>query len=73
MKRLLSIIGARPQFIKAATIIRNTDHYGLRHFIVNTGQHFSKNMSLDFIRELNIGKIDYNLKHTSQLYRMLAS
>ena len=61
MKKLFSIIGARPQFIKAATITRNARSYDFKHNMVNTGQHFSKNMSLDFIKELDIGKIDYNL------------
>jgi UDP-GlcNAc3NAcA epimerase len=53
--KILTIVGARPQFIKAATVsraIRETD--GLSEVMVHTGQHFDADMSDVFFEELNI-------------------
>jgi UDP-GlcNAc3NAcA epimerase len=53
--KILSVVGARPQFIKAAAVsraIRDTD--GLEEVIVHTGQHFDDDMSDVFFRELDI-------------------
>ncbi|HBX53153.1 MAG: UDP-N-acetylglucosamine 2-epimerase [Bacteroidetes bacterium RIFOXYA12_FULL_35_11] len=61
--KLITIIGARPQFIKAATvsrIIAATD--GIEEIIVHTGQHYDANMSEIFFEELNIPKPKYNLE-----------
>lgn len=55
MKKLLTIIGARPQFIKASVVskaIAATD--GLQEVIVHTGQHFDANMSDIFFEQLGI-------------------
>ncbi len=60
--RLLSIIGTRPQFIKAAAISRAAKKLKIKHFIVDTGQHYSKNMSFSFVKELEFEQIDYFLK-----------
>jgi len=62
---ILTVIGARPQFIKAATVsrvIRDDPTYAdVRETIVHTGQHFDANMSDIFFDELDIPKPDYNL------------
>jgi UDP-GlcNAc3NAcA epimerase len=60
--RILSIIGARPQFIKAVMVSRELS--GLQEFhesILHTGQHFDDNMSRVFFKELGIPQPDYQL------------
>jgi len=62
MKRIFTVIGARPQFIKAATISRLiADNEALTETLVHTGQHFDDNMSKVFFDELKIPAPDYNL------------
>lgn len=59
---MLTVVGARPQFIKAAMVSRELRKYGgLRDLIIHTGQHYDKNMSDIFFSELGIPKPDYNL------------
>lgn len=61
--KIITIIGDRPQFIKAATVSREIERYGsdITEGIVHTGQHFDDNMSGVFFRELEIPMPDYNL------------
>ena len=81
MIRVLTIIGARPQIIKAAAIsraIRKNFSDRLTEIIVHTGQHYDENMSGVFMQELNIPKEDYNLavgssSHGKQTAMMLES
>lgn len=64
MIRLLAVIGARPQIIKAAAISRaiQTRFAGeVEEHILHTGQHYDANMSEVFFRELGIPEPDYNL------------
>lgn len=62
MHTLLTVIGARPQFIKAGALSRRIQTCeGLREVIVHTGQHYDDNMSDVFFRELNIPKPAYHL------------
>src|SRR5688572_17283819 len=64
MLKLVTIIGARPQIIKAAAIsraIRTHFKDRLREVIVHTGQHYDANMSQVFFGELGIPPEDYNL------------
>lgn len=61
---LLTIIGARPQFIKASALsraIRNHFADRIREVIVHTGQHYDDNMSKVFFDEMEIPLPDYNL------------
>ncbi len=64
MIKIITIIGARPQIIKAAAIsraIRNKFSDQISEIIVHTGQHYDINMSKIFFDELEIPKSDYNL------------
>lgn len=65
MIKILTIIGARPQFIKAAALsraMRNKFSDKLKEVIVHTGQHYDNNMSRVFFEEMEIPKEDYNLQ-----------
>jgi UDP-N-acetylglucosamine 2-epimerase len=75
--KITTIIGARPQFIKAAPVSRAiAEHNRLTEVIIHTGQHFDSDMSDVFFKELNIPKPDYNLginsaSHGAMTGRML--
>jgi UDP-GlcNAc3NAcA epimerase len=57
MKKVLTVVGARPQFVKAAAVSRALAvHGGFREAIVHTGQHFDPGMSDIFFDELEIPK-----------------
>ena len=63
-KKILTIVGARPQFIKASVIsrlINKTYNSEFEEILVNTGQHYDKNMSSIFFDDLKINKANYNL------------
>lgn len=60
--KVVTIVGARPQFIKAATISRAIVKLGqCDEVMIHTGQHFDANMSDVFFQELEIPKPDYHL------------
>jgi UDP-GlcNAc3NAcA epimerase len=59
---ICTIIGARPQFVKAAVVSRALRSIpGVREVLIHTGQHFDANMSQVFFDEMEIPKPDYNL------------
>ena len=60
-KKIVTVVGARPQFIKAATVSRELKKAGFNEVIIHTGQHFDDNMSKIFFDEMEIPKPDYNL------------
>ena len=75
--KIVSIIGARPQFIKAAAVTRALNSIAtIDHVLVHTGQHYDENMSEIFFEELDIPRPDYHLgigsgTHGAQTGRML--
>jgi UDP-GlcNAc3NAcA epimerase len=65
MKKILTVIGARPQIIKSAAfsrVVRTQFPTDLSELIVHTGQHYDENMSAVFFNEMEIPKPDYNLE-----------
>jgi UDP-GlcNAc3NAcA epimerase len=60
-KKIITIVGARPQFIKAATLSRRFKNYDIDEKIVHTGQHFDENMSAVFFKEMEIPQPAYSL------------
>ncbi|MEI7523332.1 MAG: UDP-N-acetylglucosamine 2-epimerase (non-hydrolyzing) [Mariniphaga sp.] len=76
MKKIVTIVGARPQFVKAAVVSRALQNEGIEELMVHTGQHFDANMSEVFFEEMQIPKPKYNLEisnlnHGSMTGRML--
>ena len=80
MIKLLTVIGARPQIIKAAAIsraVKNNFDGQIEEKILHTGQHYDANMSQVFFDELGIPQPDYNLgvgsgSHGVQTAKMIA-
>jgi UDP-GlcNAc3NAcA epimerase len=76
-KKIVTILGARPQFIKAAAVTRQiVKSNDLEEIIVHTGQHYDNNMSQIFFDELDIPKVHYQLgvgsaSHAKQTAEML--
>ena len=60
--KIVTIIGARPQFIKASQISKKLKKISnINEVMIHTGQHYDKNMSDIFFKELSIKKPDYAL------------
>ena len=80
MIKILTVIGARPQIIKAAAIsrtIRKRYSDQVEEKILHTGQHYDQNMSAVFFEELGIPQPDFNLgvgsgKHGEQTAKMIS-
>ena len=73
---VVSIVGARPQFVKAAALSPALRAAGMREVLVHTGQHYDYAMSAAFFEGLNIPAPDVNLQigsasHGAQTGRML--
>jgi UDP-GlcNAc3NAcA epimerase len=59
--KIISIVGTRPQFIKLCLISEKIKQTNIEHHVINTGQHYDKEMSDDVFKVLNIKKPEYNL------------
>jgi UDP-GlcNAc3NAcA epimerase len=79
MKKILTVIGARPQFIKASVVSKALARTGrLAEVMIHTGQHFDANMSDVFFSELSMPAPLYNLgvhggRHGAMTGQMLAA
>ncbi len=78
MKKILSVVGARPNFIKIAPLAKALKKYRkeVRHLLCHTGQHFDERMSEIFFDQLQMPKPDFNLgvgggSHASQTARIM--
>ncbi len=60
MKKICTVVGARPQFIKLAVVSRVL-RKEFQEVLIHTGQHYDHNMSDVFFEEMDIPKPDYNL------------
>jgi len=75
--KILTVVGARPQFVKAAVLSRIiASRDGVEEILVHTGQHYDANMSDIFFEEMEIPKPKYNLdvnslSHGAMTGRML--
>lgn len=76
--KIVTVVGARPQFIKAAALSRAIERENsLREVIVHSGQHYDHNLSGSFFEELDIPRPKYNLgigsaSHNLQISKFLA-
>ena len=61
MSKIISVVGARPNFIKIAPIIEELNRKSIDNILVHTGQHYSAGMSDDFFRDLKLPEPDINL------------
>lgn len=82
--RIVSVVGARPQFVKLAPVCRAIDAHNsasgqpIEHLVIHTGQHYDQDLSDIFFDELEIPKPDVNLEvgsgsHGQQTGQMLSS
>lgn len=76
--KVVSVVGARPQFVKLAAVAQALTDSGLDHVIVHTGQHYDAEMSEVFFADLRIPRPDVNLaigsgSHGVQTGAMLAA
>src|SRR6266568_7150795 len=74
---ILHVVGARPNFMKAAPVLRAIQNAGQKQTLVHTGQHYDVNMSDVFFQELKIPAPDVNLavgsgSHAQQTAEIMA-
>lgn len=75
--KIVTVVGARPQFIKAAMVSRVLKSNGIQEIIIHTGQHYDDNMSKVFFEQMSIPDPQYNLHiqectHGAMTGKMLA-
>ncbi|MFH2108806.1 MAG: UDP-N-acetylglucosamine 2-epimerase (non-hydrolyzing) [Chrysiogenia bacterium] len=78
MKKIISVVGARPNFMKVAALHKAFSRFPqeVRHMICHTGQHFDEKMSAIFFKELDLPKPDFYLgvgsgSHAEQTARIM--
>ena len=60
--KIVTVIGARPQFIKAPMVSKQFSMHGrINEVIIHTGQHFDSNISKIFFKEMQIPQPSFNL------------
>ncbi|MGB9876967.1 MAG: non-hydrolyzing UDP-N-acetylglucosamine 2-epimerase, partial [bacterium] len=86
MIKILTVVGARPNFVKAAPFIKRIQEYNqnfynkrkIKHLLVHTGQHYDYNLSKIFFKELSIPEPDVHLgvgsgTHAEQIAKIMLS
>ena len=73
---IISVVGARPNYMKMAPVISAICDKGLSNYLVHTGQHYDENMSKVFFEELGLPEPDKYLRvgsgsHASQTAKIL--
>lgn len=72
--KIITVVGARPQFVKAAVVSRALQQHGtMQELIVHTGQHYDKNMSEIFFKEMQIPQPVYNLEVKESLHGVMTA
>jgi UDP-GlcNAc3NAcA epimerase len=66
--KIVTIVGARPQFVKAALVSQELKMQGIEELIVHTGQHYDANMSAIFFDQMGIKAPAYNLNIQAKLH-----
>lgn len=74
--KIITIVGARPQFVKSSIVSQKLKEKNIEEIYIHTGQHYDENMSDIFFKELKIDKPKYNLhigsgKHGEQTGKMI--
>jgi UDP-N-acetylglucosamine 2-epimerase (non-hydrolysing) len=76
--RILTVVGARPNFVKAGPLLREmAKHQGIETILVHTGQHYDEQMSAVFLEDLQLPEPDLNLgvgsgSHAEQTANVMA-
>ena len=76
--KILIVVGARPNFMKVAPIIRELGNLGAQYKLIHTEQHYDKNMSAVFFSEFGLRKPDWHLgvgsgTHADQTAKIMQS
>lgn len=61
MKKIVTILGARPQFIKSCFVSKSLKKFGIKEYIIHSGQHYDYEMSKVFFEEFSLKKPDFFL------------
>lgn len=74
--KIVSVVGARPQFIKASPVSRELARNNIQEVLIHTGQHFDENMSDIFFNQMKLSRPDYflninSLSHGAMTGKML--
>ena len=74
MKKIITVVGARPQFVKAAILSQLFEKCNdINEIIVHTGQHFEQNMSQSFFDELKIPNVKYQLDVNNKSHAVMTA